>query len=54
VVCDKYYLYDRREVDKLKVITYNPYKSSSFTIGDKVITSAEKVICRNGKCYFVE
>ena len=54
IVCDKYYLYDRTEVDKLKIITYNPYKSSSFTVDSKEIATAEKVICRNGKCYLLK
>lgn len=53
VVCDKYKLTVNNNAD-LKVITYNPYKLSTFTCEDQPIASANKVALSKGKCYLVE
>jgi len=54
IVCDKYVLYGRESVDNARVITYNPYTSSSFTCDGVPITEARKIVCRLGKCYLLE
>ncbi len=54
IVCDKYILYGRESVDNARIVTYNPYKSSSFTCDGKPIANAKKVVCRDGKCYLIE
>lgn len=54
IVCDKYILYGRETVDNARIITYNPYMTSSFTCDGRAITNAAKVILRDGKCYLIE
>ena len=54
VVCDKYISANKESIDKLPVITYNPYKSSQFTCGKDPITNAKKVLFKDQKCYLLE
>lgn len=54
VVCDKYISANKERIDKLPVITYNPYKSSQFTCGKDPITNAKKVLFKDQKCYLLE
>lgn len=55
VVCDKYTFAGNNEcIDNLPVITYNPYKLANFVCGSVVITSAQKVLFKNGKCYLLK
>ena len=54
VVCDKYYLYSRQKVDKLRVITYNPYAANFFMCNGHPIADAEEVVFRDGKCYLLK
>lgn len=42
------------DVDRLPVISYNPYKSKYFTCNGKKINNATVVAFRNGKCYLVK
>lgn len=54
VVCDKYnYRYDT-PVDRLGVITYNPYVAANFVCGDRQITHAKEVMFLEGKCYLLK
>lgn len=54
VVCDKYnYRYDT-PVDKLEVITYNPYVAANFVCSGRQITEAKEVMFLNGKCYLLK
>jgi hypothetical protein len=54
-VCDKYIpARNKNSVDKLPIITYNPYKSAKFTCGNCSIEKAHKVLFKNGKCYLLE
>lgn len=53
IVCDKYFL-DADKVDGCKIVSYNPYIAPNFVCDGLGITQAEKVICKNGKCYLVE
>lgn len=54
-VSDKYIFASSTEcVDKLPIITYNPYKSANFTCNKIAITNAQKVLFKNGKCYLIE
>ena len=41
-------------VDKLPVITYNPYIAAYFTCNGNKITEAKKVLFYNGKCYLLD
>lgn len=56
-VCDKYTFAankDADKVDKLHVITYNPYASAQFMCNGKIIEKANSVLFYNGKCYLYE
>jgi hypothetical protein len=54
-VCDKYIsARSKDKVDKLRIITYNPYKSANFTCEDCSIETARKVLFKDGKCYLLE
>jgi hypothetical protein len=56
-VCDKYTFAankDADKVDKLKVVTYNPYASKHFMCAGKPIEKADKILFYQGKCYLYE
>lgn len=52
VVADTYYTTDE-DVDKLPVITYNPYTNSQFVCDGKKINTAQEVFFKDGKCYLL-
>ncbi len=55
IVADKYtFAGNTDKIDRLEVITYNPYVHSYFTCNGKEITHARKVIFKQGKCYLLE
>lgn len=45
---------DAKLIDKLKIITYNPYIASHFVCDDVKITGARRVLFHNGKCYLLD
>lgn len=56
-VCDKYISASNKDaasVDKLSVITYNPYVAGYFVCNQKRITYAKRILFSNGKCYLLE
>ena len=56
-VCDKYTFATNKEadlVDKLDVITYNPYVAGYFTCNGKQIANADEVLFYKGKCYLLK
>jgi hypothetical protein len=53
VVCDKYTFPGKVDVDKLKIITYNPYTNKQFVCDGKEINSADEVLFKDGKCYLL-
>jgi len=53
-VCDKYTFAVNKDVDKidkLKVISYNPYASAQFMCEGKPIEKTNSVLFYKGKCY---
>lgn len=42
------------EIDRLRRITYNPYKDAQFKCDGGKINTAKKVVFQNGICYLVE
>ncbi len=45
---------DLKSLDKLKIITYNPYTANYFSCDGSKIVSAESVLFYNGKCYLID
>ena len=42
------------KVDKLEKITYNPYLDKKFKICSREINTANKIVFKQGSCYFKE
>lgn len=56
-VCDKYTFASNKDadlVDRLSVVTYNPYVAGYFTCDGQKIENANTVLFCKGRCYLLE